>query len=59
MTNPFGPMGDVELPLGCENRELASGLCEDGLLGLRLSPKRMKINQKKNVNKIRAKQIFD
>ena len=30
---------DVGLPLGCERRELASGLREDGLLGLRLGPK--------------------
>ena len=59
MINPFGPMGDVGLPLGCEKRELASGLREDGLLGLRLSPKRMKINQKKNINKTRTKQNFD
>ena len=47
MTNPFRPMGDVGMPLVCEKRELASGLREDGLLGLRLSPKRMKINQKR------------
>ena len=47
MTNSFRPMGNVGLPLGYEKRELASELREDGLLGLRLSPKRMKINQKK------------
>ena len=40
MTNPFGPMGNVGLPLGCEKRELASGLREDGPLGLRLGPKK-------------------